>query len=669
MRNANGLGIGLFSMILFSVSAVQAFTPTMVHYQGRLVDGTNLVNGTVGLTIHLYNTSFAGTPAFSDSNNVMVVDGLYNTIIGDTPIGGNLVNALTNNTVWLEAVVNGVTLTPREQVVAVPFSMNTRGLHVTGNTSVIFHPNFNQISTNALGVFIGGGSSHVIGINSSFATISGGQFNSIQTNSSFSAIGGGVGNRIGSLSPSSTIVGGNDNQIATNTSYATVGGGQQNRVGSVSDYSTISGGGANVTGTNTLASFIGGGYGNEIRQNSHAATIVGGQFHVISTNANNASILGGVSHNIRAGAASSVITGGSNNDIGVNSTFGIIAGGSDNVIQFSTPYATISGGRENVVGWQSELATISGGRLNLIENSAVGSTIGGGRANLAANSAQWGTIGGGASNRVLNSSVFATVPGGVGNMAGSYSFAAGRRARAIHSGSFVWGDNTNADIDTTDDNQFIIRAQNGLGVNVVPTGGGIAADFGGRTRVRGTAPGNPPGIWMYDNSTSNDRSFVGNSDSSHIGFYGHHGGGWGFMMNVSNGFIGVGGVWNPAHPIHAVSGAHLTAGGTWVSVSDVNKKRDFEAIDTADILKKVAALPITTWSYTADPGVRHIGPSAQDFHAAFGVGPGETSISQIDPDGVALAAIQALARENEALKQENEAIRAELENIKKKIGM
>jgi len=42
---------------------------------------------------------------------------------------------------------------------------------------------------------------------------------------------------------------------------------------------------------------------------------------------------------------------------------------------------------------------------------------------------------------------------------------------------------------------------------------------------------------------------------------------------------------------------------------------------------------------------------AQDFSAAFGLGQGETTISTVDADGVALAAIKALKAENNALKK------------------
>jgi hypothetical protein len=68
-----------------------------------------------------------------------------------------------------------------------------------------------------------------------------------------------------------------------------------------------------------------------------------------------------------------------------------------------------------------------------------------------------------------------------------------------------------------------------------------------------------------------------------------------------------------------------------------------EPVDKHDLLKRVAQLEITSWSYRwEDRSVRHIGPMAQDFHAAFGVGESDRRISLVDGLGVAMAAIQAL---------------------------
>ena len=56
-------------------------------------------------------------------------------------------------------------------------------------------------------------------------------------------------------------------------------------------------------------------------------------------------------------------------------------------------------------------------------------------------------------------------------------------------------------------------------------------------------------------------------------------------------------------------------------VSDRNKKKNITPADTSAVLDKVSKLPISTWSYTAEPGeVRHMGPMAQDFRASFGLG-------------------------------------------------
>jgi hypothetical protein len=91
--------------------------------------------------------------------------------------------------------------------------------------------------------------------------------------------------------------------------------------------------------------------------------------------------------------------------------------------------------------------------------------------------------------------------------------------------------------------------------------------------------------------------------------------------------------------------AFLSAGGTWVDASDENLKEGFEAVEPRAVLDKVAELPVRSWAYKAEPGVRHIGPTGQDFHAAFGLGTDDKHIASVDADGVALAAIKGLDRE------------------------
>ena len=83
-------------------------------------------------------------------------------------------------------------------------------------------------------------------------------------------------------------------------------------------------------------------------------------------------------------------------------------------------------------------------------------------------------------------------------------------------------------------------------------------------------------------------------------------------------------------------------------VSDRNLKRDIVPVDEKAILQGVANMSVSTWSYKSDdPSVRHLGPMAQDFYSAFGLGDTDRAYYPVDAHGVALAAIKALAQEVE----------------------
>jgi trimeric autotransporter adhesin len=89
----------------------------------------------------------------------------------------------------------------------------------------------------------------------------------------------------------------------------------------------------------------------------------------------------------------------------------------------------------------------------------------------------------------------------------------------------------------------------------------------------------------------------------------------------------------------------------WTDNSDRTLKAAFAAADADEVLAKVAALPINTWEYEAEPGARHLGPTAQDFYSAFGLGASDRHIASLDSSGVALTAIQGLAERNEELER------------------
>jgi hypothetical protein len=106
---------------------------------------------------------------------------------------------------------------------------------------------------------------------------------------------------------------------------------------------------------------------------------------------------------------------------------------------------------------------------------------------------------------------------------------------------------------------------------------------------------------------------------------------------------------------------NMTLRGTLTEGSDVNSKRDIEQIEQATVLDQVLALPISEWSYKDSPDERHVGPMAQDFHAAFGLGADDRHISARDMAGVSFAAIQALKTELDSKTAEVEGLRAELQ--------
>ena len=130
--------------------------------------------------------------------------------------------------------------------------------------------------------------------------------------------------------------------------------------------------------------------------------------------------------------------------------------------------------------------------------------------------------------------------------------------------------------------------------------------------------------------------------------------------------------WGQANAMISTStGAYLHTSGTWTNSSDVNRKHYFESISGEDVLAKMRRLPITSWSYKVDGrSIRHIGPTAQDFRAAFGLGADDVSIATVDADGVALAGVAALEARTrtqgtriESLERENADLRKRLEKL------
>ena len=110
------------------------------------------------------------------------------------------------------------------------------------------------------------------------------------------------------------------------------------------------------------------------------------------------------------------------------------------------------------------------------------------------------------------------------------------------------------------------------------------------------------------------------------------------------------------------SSGNLVIRGTLTQNSDRNTKKNIEAVNPVNVLETVAELPISSWQFKNDTEKsRHLGPMAQDFYAAFGLGRDEKGIAPGDMSGVALAAIKGLY----AIGKDKDAKIAELETIAK----
>lgn len=142
---------------------------------------------------------------------------------------------------------------------------------------------------------------------------------------------------------------------------------------------------------------------------------------------------------------------------------------------------------------------------------------------------------------------------------------------------------------------------------------------------------------------------------------------------AASGNVGIGTA-SPAARLHVMGDVRIE--GSLVELSDENVKHAFAPVNGADVLAKLRTLPISTWSYRQDAtGTRHMGPMAQGFYAAFGLGADDRHLAPLDANGVALAAVQALDKavsERDAriaaLERENADLAARLSQLEQLVG-
>jgi trimeric autotransporter adhesin len=354
---------------------------------------------------------------------------------------------------------------------------------------------------------------------------------------------------------------------------------------------------------------------------------------------------------VLGGAVYSTVGGGFGNTS--SGQYATVGGGDQNTS--SGGFTTVGGGDHNTssVGF----AAVGGGYGNTSSGGLA--TVGGGQDNTS--SGYTTTVGGGSFNQATND--YATVPGGFDNLAGGqYSFAAGQQAQALHQGSFVWADSQNSTFASTTTDQFNVRATGGVrfetaGAGATIDGGQIALRAGGNTFTNGQIFN---GQIQLDSTDGFSQSSSGNFDIDAPFIAG------GRVRVLTNGNVGIG---NNAPSQKLTVNGNILASGTVNGGSDRNVKEHFSSVSARDVLEKVSALPITEWNYKTDnETLRHIGPMAQDFYAAFRVGMDDKHISMVDADGVALAAIQGLNQKLEEQRAENADLKQRLEKLEQLVS-
>jgi hypothetical protein len=626
-----------FAAVCPSSSAV---VPPLMNYQGYL---TNLAGApqdtTLVITFSIYDVETGGVPIWSETQgSVVVTSGAFSILLGSVTLLDDTVFARSSR--WLGMKLEpDPEMIPRRRLVTLPYAFRVASVDGARGGTIVSKLAIGMKNSNSGEfAFVAGVRDTASGDNS---VVSGGEDNT--ASATHCVIGGGFDN-------------------AASGWVATVGGGTSDTA--AGDWATVSGGASNVAGASYAA--VGGGSNN--RASSSNTTVAGEA-------GNNAT----GPYSTVAGGASASAGGG----------YSVIGGGQDNTAEAS--YTTVAGGQENTAG--ESHCSIGGG----YRNSASGfvATIAGGTSDTA--SGGWSAIGGGANNRASGS--YSTIGGGTGHITTKLyaTVGGGQSNTAVGNWATVagGGNNTCRDTAATVGGGRYNKARGHY--SVISGGGGPNATDsnlakgeasvvgGGRRNVASgdfsTVAGgeiNKAGGWYATvpggvaNEATGGFSFAAGrrAKALHDGaFVWADGNDVNFSSDTVNQFSvrATGGTrfWSTLGPLPF--GVKLNPGAlAWVSVSDSSAKRNIRLVDGRDILSRLARLPISRWSYKSqDPGLEHIGPMAQDFYELFGVGSDDKTISTLDPDGIALAAIQELHKQNVELKKTDRGNRTQPERGQK----
>jgi len=312
--------------------------------------------------------------------------------------------------------------------------------------------------------------------------------------------------------------------------------------------------------------------------------------------------------------------------------------------------AVMAGGRGSVASGQ-EAAALAG--LNNTASGFRSATLGGA-----------GNCAGGDNSLALGTLAKVRVGTGVGEPGLACDGVPSSGTLVGDNGTFVWADSQVGNFVSSGPNQFNIRAAGGVNLHTSTN-----LTFGSQTRQMINLWGpRDYGIGVQSDTQyfRSNANFGWFQAGSHVDGALNPGTGGALLMSLTTIPIST----NPFGFARAQS---------FVNVSDRAAKDGFSAIDPLDVLGKVVAMPMSRWFYRNAPDQWHIGPVAQDFFAAFKLGGEDKTISTVDADGVALAAIQglnakleaerdALAAEVAQLQQDNEALRSRMDAIEARLG-
>jgi hypothetical protein len=451
--------------------------PQLVNYQGRLIQGTNLVNGNVALSLRVFHEPAGGTLLYEDSNTVAVSDGLYATILGDQTNSGSLAAALAATNAYIEVMIDGVALAPREHIASVFYALRAEDA--------------NSLDGYDASAFAGAGHAHH-GADITSGTVAEPRIDAMLARDSEIVPAVLAGDGTGSTLDADLLDGYDAGAFAGAShahNAADIASGTLDDARLSTNVSLLGSSvqGAEIQdGTVSALDINAASFSNTFwKTDGNAGTVTGTHF-LGTTDAQPLELRVDGLRALRlepAGSTPHVIGGSSANTVATGTLGVIIGGGQSNAVGHSADVAVIAGGRANSVGVNADESFIGGGSGNRIESGANGSTsagggdntvgplsfysaIGGGNGNDIATNCWYAAIPGGFNNSVDSNAQYATVAGGSGNKAaGSYAFAAGRSARALHEGTFVWADSSASAFASTASNQMLIRARGGVGIN------------------------------------------------------------------------------------------------------------------------------------------------------------------------------------------------------------